>query len=116
MFKKSLFIFLFSVLLLSSALPAAAQFGLDQSRGNAGYSKTTDIYSTVGDIVRAVLSFVGIIFLAIMFYGGLRWMTARGDEAKITKAKDAIMAAIIGFMVVVASYGISAFVIGKLTS
>ncbi|OGH93059.1 MAG: hypothetical protein A2563_04765 [Candidatus Magasanikbacteria bacterium RIFOXYD1_FULL_40_23] len=116
MFKKLLFVFLFSLMLLGSVLPAAAQFGLKETASKAQYGESTDIYTTIGDIVNVVLSFTGIIFLAIIFYGGLRWMTARGDEAKITKAKEAMYAAIIGFILVTAAYALSSFVIGRLTS
>lgn len=116
MLKKSLFVFLFSLTLFFSVLPAAAQFGLKETANKAQYGETTDIYTTIGDIVNVVLSLTGIIFLTIIFYGGLRWMTARGDEAKITKAKDAMLAAIIGFILVTAAYALSSFVIGKLTS
>lgn len=116
MFKKPLFIILISITLLSSALPAAAQFGLQQTANKAQYGETTDIYSAIRSIVNVVLSLVGIVFLAIMFYGGLRWMTARGNEDKVTKAKEAMYAAIIGFILVVASYGLSTFIINRLTN
>lgn len=115
MFKKSIFAFILSLVLLSSALPVAAKFGLEETANKAQYGETTDIYSAIADVVRVVLSFTGIIFLAIIFYGGLRWMTARGDEAKISKAKNAIYAAIIGFILVTAAYGLSTFVVGRLT-
>jgi hypothetical protein len=42
-------------------------------------------------------------------------MTARGDEEPITKAKDIIKAAIIGLVITVAAYSVTAFITGKLT-
>lgn len=50
-----------------------------------------------------------------MFYAGLRWMTARGNEEFATKAKDAMFAATIGLILVVASYGIATFIFSRIT-
>jgi len=41
------------------------------------------------------------------------WMTAHGEEAKIDKAKEIIKAAVIGIVIVLAAYSISAFIIPR---
>ncbi|KKR34900.1 MAG: hypothetical protein UT67_C0005G0012 [Candidatus Magasanikbacteria bacterium GW2011_GWA2_40_10] len=101
-------------LVFFAATPALAQFGLDKSGTNAGYSESPSVYSTISTVISMGLSLAGLVFLGIMFYGGLRWMTARGDEEKATKAKEAIFEAMIGFILVILSYGISAFVFSRL--
>ncbi len=116
MLKKIATILGFALIMLTSASPAAAQFGLDPTASKAQYGSTGNIYSVISTVISLVLSFTGIIFLMIMFYGGLRWMTARGNEAKVTKAKEAMFAAIIGFVVVLAAYAITIFVFNKLTN
>lgn len=103
---------LLSVFIL--ATPVLAQFGLKETAHQAQYGES-DIYSYISSIISIILSFVGIIFLAIMFYAGLRWMTARGNEEFATKAKDAMFAAIIGLILVVASYGIATFIFSRIT-
>lgn len=96
------------------ASPVLAQnFGLDATAKKAQYS-STDIYSFISIGISTLLGVAGLVFLVIMFYAGLRWMTARGDEEKISKAKNAVFAAIIGFILVTASYGISTFIFNKL--
>ncbi len=95
------------------AAPVAAQFGLQATANKAQYEET-NIYSVISTVISMVLSFTGIVFLAVMFYAGLRWMTARGNEEFATKAKDAMFAATIGFILVVAAYGISTFVFNNL--
>ncbi|MBP6859426.1 MAG: hypothetical protein KBC69_02290 [Candidatus Magasanikbacteria bacterium] len=94
--------------------PVLAQFGLKETARQAQYGES-DIYSYIGSLISIILSFVGIIFLAIMFYAGLRWMTARGNEEFATKAKDAMFAAIIGLILVVAAYGIATFIFSRIT-
>ena len=98
------------------ASPALAQtFGLEDTGKTAQYdTDNTSVYSTISTIISVVLSMAGLVFLAIMFYAGLRWMTARGNEEFVTKAKDAMFAAILGFILVILSYAISAFVFSRL--
>jgi hypothetical protein len=114
MFKKILFVLVFLSVVFVSTAPVLAKYGLEETAHQAQYSET-DIYSYISKIVSIILSLIGIVFLTIMFYAGLRWMTARGNEEFTTKAKDAMFAAIIGLILVVASYGIATFIFSKLT-
>lgn len=68
----------------------------------------------IGKIIKVFLSLLGVIFLILMLYAGYNWMTASGDEAKVSKAKDTITRAIIGLIITVGAYGISSFVINRL--
>lgn len=72
--------------------------------------KSSDPATLIGKIVGAALSFVGVVFFILMIYGGILWMIARGDEQQVTKAKDLIIAAIIGIAIVIGSYAITSFV------
>lgn len=65
-------------------------------------------------IISVVLFFVGIIVLALIIYGGLVWMTAQGDEAKVEKAQGILKGAIIGLLIVLASYGIASWVFSQI--
>ena len=96
-------------------MPALAQdFGLQATAQKAQYGESGDIYSSIRTVLQLGLSMVGIIFLAIMFYAGLRWMTGRGNEELATKAKDAMFNAAMGFVLVLAAYGLTAFIFSKL--
>ena len=92
----------------------SAMSGLGETAGTT-FKKDVTVNSLVGTIITAVLSILGVIFLVIMIYGGFLWMTARGDESQVTKAKDLMQAAIIGVAVVLAAYAISIYVILKLS-
>lgn len=69
----------------------------------------------IGAIVKGLLSLVGVIFLVLVIYGGYLWMIARGNEEEVKKAKDIIRGSIIGLVVVLAAYAITAFVVSRLT-
>ena len=63
----------------------------------------------VGVVVQAALALIGVIFLILMIYAGYNWMTARGEEEKVEKAKDTITRAFIGLIIVVGAYAIWSF-------
>lgn len=125
--KKILFIFIFFSLLFAQvnfvfAGPTVPfEKGLQQTGTNAGYDLVAvdkekaqgKITSWISKVIEIVLSFLGVIFLALTIYAGFTWMTARGDAAKVTKAKDTLTSSIIGLIVVVAAYAISIFVISS---
>lgn len=74
----------------------------------------TNLGNIIGTVIASALSLVGIIFLALMVYAGITWMTARGDDAKTEKSKKIITATIIGLFIVVSAYAITKFVTSKL--
>jgi len=65
-------------------------------------------------VIEGALSLIGIIFLALMLYAGYHWMTARGEEEKVEKAKDTIQRAIVGIIIVVGAYAIWKFIFSYL--
>jgi hypothetical protein len=82
----------------------------------AGYNTSTSITEIVGNVIRTILSLLGVIFLILMIYGGFIWMSARGNESEVERAQGIIRAAIIGLAIVLASYAISYFVVESLSS
>ena len=93
--------------------------GLEQLGGASGYETSGISQTTVSEIagiaVKTFLSILGIIFIALMLYGGFLWMTAGGKEEQLTKAKELIQAAVIGLIIIVAAYAISFFIFNWLT-
>ncbi|MDD2681108.1 MAG: pilin [Patescibacteria group bacterium] len=92
-------------------------YGLDTSANSVDAFKaqvaTPDpnfLSTKVGNVIGIVLSFVGVVFLILMIFAGLTWMTAAGNQEKVTKAKDLMINAIIGLVIVMAAYAITAFV------
>jgi len=65
-------------------------------------------------VISAFLGLLGIIFLVLIIYAGFNWMTAQGDEEKVTKAKDTLTRAIIGLIIITAAYSITYFVFSSL--
>lgn len=83
----------------------------------SGYSEAdeTTLATTLGIIVSAVLSLLGIVFIILIIYGGILWMTAMGKENQVEKAKNIIIQAVIGLVIVLAAYAITSFIGNQLT-
>ena len=81
-----------------------------QAQANSGKSYGSDFLATkAGQIIGTVLSFIGVLFLILMIYAGILWMTASGNEQQITKAKDLLINAVIGIIIVFAAYALTTF-------
>ena len=90
--------------------------GLSSSAQNAGYetSPEKNIEFYMSQIITIILSVLGVVFLILIIYAGITWMTAAGNEEKAKKAKELIIEAIIGLIIVLAAYAISYFIINRL--
>lgn len=82
--------------------------------GFYGYDTSGNMFSLIQIVINAFLSLVGVVLLVYLLLAGYNWMTARGEEEKVTKAKDTIQRAIIGVIIIVAAYAISIFVMSRL--
>ena len=68
----------------------------------------------IAKVIKIVLGFLGVIFIILILYAGFTWMTAAGNEEKVKKAKDIMVAAVIGVTIVLMAYAITYFVIDQL--
>ncbi|MDD3711609.1 MAG: hypothetical protein PHP37_03360 [Patescibacteria group bacterium] len=80
----------------------------------AGFSETAQAEGIISVIVRMLLSFLAIIFVVLMIFSGYQWMTAGGNDEQVKKAQSRIKNAVIGLIVVILAYVITAFVFKNL--
>jgi heme/copper-type cytochrome/quinol oxidase subunit 2 len=97
------------------ALPALAQTPIETGML---YAENFELASSDQDprdaainIVRYLMTFLGIIAVVIILYGGFMWMTAAGNEDRVASAKKIISAGAIGLVVILAAFFIVTFVI-----
>lgn len=86
--------------------------GLEQTAQGTGHKQVADmsLAEIVGLAISAILGLIGVVFLALMVYGGIIWMTAAGNEQRTQKAKQLITNSVIGLVIVVSAYAITAFI------
>ncbi len=91
--------------------------GINETGQTAGFPQADEQYTeefftpTLLRYVRGITILLGLIFMAIMIYGGFLWMSARGNEAQVEKAKQLLVAALIGFGIALGSRIIVEFIL-----
>lgn len=109
----------FSILLIAGSVSAQMIKDTDKPGGlqdmtqtvatTANFSNVTIGY-IVGNIIKVALGFLATIFLALTVVAGFQWMTASGNEDQVKKAQTSMRNAIIGLVLVLASYAITYFI------
>jgi len=80
------------------------------------FTKDATLQSSIGRVIGFVLAFVGVIFFALIVYGGFLWMTAAGNPEQVKKAKGLIVNSIIGLVIILAAYSITSFIFSGITA
>lgn len=94
------------------ALPLiASAVTIDRTIGTTLTLGTSDLKTTVINIIQWVLGLLGLIAVVMILIGGFQWMTAGGNEEKVAGAKKIISAAVIGLIVVLLAWAIVIFVV-----
>lgn len=112
--------FLVSDVLAAGSGVDSAMSGL-KTTAETGYGTSINQVSSsvpelIGKVVGSGLSFIGVLFLLLMIYAGILWMTARGNEQQVAKAQDLIVAAVIGLVIVLSAYAITSYIGNQLTT
>jgi len=68
----------------------------------------------IGLLVNIVLGLLGVIFTILIIYSGYTWMTAGGNEDKVSKASTTIKVAIIGLLIVIGAFAIWRFIFERI--
>lgn len=89
--------------------------GMGATSDDSGAPKA-DFPTIIGGVIKVLLGVLGVIFLILIVFSGVKWMTAAGEPAEITKAKDTIRQAIIGLAITLAAYAITDFVVRRMVS
>ena len=111
--KKIILVFTLAVtaILLANSVSAGALSQGVSSFGQQVYGGTTvPLQILAAQIIRALLGFLGIIFVAMIIYAGFMYMTSQGKEDVIKKAKNTLVTSIIGLIIILTSYAIATYV------
>ncbi len=87
-------------------------------RGNCntiGGGATTKVNNAIALVVNIFSGLVAVVSVIMIIYGGFRYITSGGDSGKISNAKNTIIYALIGLVVVALAQFIVQFVLTKVT-
>ena len=83
----------------------------------AGFTQEeSQVNTLIATIINIFSVVVGIIAVIMIVYGGFRYITSGGDSGKVTSARNTILYAIIGLIIVALAQFIVKFVLRKATS
>ena len=101
-----------AVLLTGSVSHAATatSFSIESIGDQAGLG-STDLKQLIINIIRWALGMVTLAAVGYMIYGGILWMTSRGNEKQVEKAKQVILQAAIGLVIILLAWAIVFFVV-----
>ena len=117
---QKIIIFAISLVLIITPImlwAATFEFDGDGSVINAigGQITTADPEEITTNTMSWLLGLLGLIAVIIIIYGGFTWMTAAGNEERISKAKKILTYSIIGLVVILTSWILVAYVFETVT-
>lgn len=92
-----------------TADPASGQCAAETANANE------TVNNTIARGLNLFSAIVGIIAVVMIIVGGIQYITSGGDSGNVTKAKNTILYAVIGLVVVALAQIIVKFVLGRFT-
>jgi uncharacterized membrane protein YwzB len=97
--------------------------GIKSQLSSAGEFSTTASSSIAQDprliaayVIKVALSFLTTILVVLIFLAGYWYFTARGDDEKVTKAKDTIRRAIMGLILILLAFAITQYIVNTIST
>ena len=91
--------------------------GLDGTLGDTCTPTTSDAGDDLTDIITTIVNIVsvvvGVVAVIMIIWGGAKYITSGGESGKITSAKNTIIYALIGLVIVALAQVIVHFVLNK---
>ena len=85
-----------------------AQNGAKLVDGGSGSNQNLpDIITT---IINVMLFIAGALAVIMIIYGGIRYITAHGDEKQVKVAKDTIVYSVAGLIIAILAYALVTFI------
>ncbi len=92
-----------SLALTASSVMAA---GIKDTNVDPGKGFATSFGGLINGLVSFVMVLAAVMVFMYLIWGGIEWITSGGDKGKTESARNKITAAVIGLIVVAASYAI----------
>lgn len=111
---------LFLLIGLALALPVGAQInadttGLNATAGATSFGTALPLPIVIGYVIDVIVGLTGLIVFLLYLYAGVLWMTARGEQDGVNKAREILTSATIGLFIVLSAFAITNFVVSQLS-
>lgn len=83
------------------------------ANNSTGANKVQSLVTTIVNIFSAI---VGVVSVIMIIFGGFKYISSGGDSSKVTEAKNTIIYAVIGLVIVALAQFIVQFVLSKVVT
>ena len=77
---------------------------------NSGGSAKQDLPDIITTIINVMLFIAAALAVIMIIYGGIRYITAHGDEKQVKVAKDTIVYSVAGLIIAILAYALVTFI------
>ena len=107
--------------LINNGLCAGSSLNVPPDGPSAGScTSLSNSSDTINNLIHSIINIlsivVGVVAVIMIIIGGLRYITSGGNDTSVTGAKNTILYAIIGLVIVALAQIIVRFVLGKVTN
>lgn len=76
-----------------------------------GYKGPTQANNFLGGVLNTIYFWLGVVAVGFIVYGAYMYVLSNGDSGRVKKAKDTLLYAVIGIVVVILAFVITRIVI-----
>lgn len=95
---------------------ANLQFSENPTGSCSNSNATEQINNIVRTVINIISAVVGIVAVVMIIVGGLRYITSGGNDTSVTSAKNTILYAIIGLIIVALAQVLVRFTLNKVVN
>ena len=90
----------------SGLMMASSVMAIDNIQVSVGTGYANDFGTMFSSILNMVMLIAAVLVFAFLIMGGIEWITSGGDKGKAESARNKLTAAVIGLVIIAASYAI----------
>ena len=103
----------FGGVLLATVATTVLQSGASTAKGNNQPDKLEGQEGIFKKVTDVLLFLAGAVAVIVLIIGGIRYVISSGDSGQLQSAKNTILYAVVGLVVVIMAYAIVNFVINQ---
>ena len=92
------------------------QLAVNISPSDIGYEGASDANVAVGGLLNLVYLVAGMVAVIVIILAGFSYVTSRGNAEKTKQARNSIMGALIGIVIIMSAFVVTQFIIRGVSS
>ena len=87
--------------------------GADMTNSGGGGGSNQNLPDIITTIINVMLFIAAALAVIMIIYGGIRYITAHGDEKQVKVAKDTIVYSVAGLIIAILAYALVTFIFDR---